>query len=513
MRDPRRHIAAIGRALLGVAVALCLVTAAVPQLRTERARFLVEHLDLEAATQVEGARWEHFQLAHLNDDSTFRVEVKSRQIAWSWLSAAEGLADAILSGRNSIFVSINQEEAQEKIRYAKRVNEALTPWVRAVFVRDSLSELELDNGARLISLPARPPRGKSRANVYLDEFAHTRGDRVIYTGALPVISKGGGRLRMGSSPLGASGTFWEVYTQQIKKYPGYRRKATPWWAVQAFCTDVAEARTLAPRLSTAERVALFGNDRIRAIYDNLIEEDFQQEYEAAFVDESTAWITWDELKRVEDPDHLWVNAAVRGAELSAATDAIEELARLVRAGTVEPAFAGGLDVGRTRNTTELFLVGLTTTGSYPLRLSLSLDNVEFDDQAAIAAAVLRRLNVTKLYIDRNGLGMNLAENLQRAFPVKAEGVDFTGPRKTVWATDAKMLVQRGKTPLPVNRDLAYQIHSIKKSVTAAKNLVFDTARNEKHHADKFWAWALALSAARAPVTPLDEPQSYTYETW
>ena len=72
-----------------------------------------------------------------------------------------------------------------------------------------------------------------------------------------------------------------------------------------------------------------------------------------------------------------------------------------------------------------------------------------------------------------------------------------GATKNLWATDAKMLIQQGKTPLPVNRDIAYQIHSIKRRVTPSRNLVFDTETNEKHHADKFWAWALMLAAAKA----------------
>ena len=79
-----------------------------------RRLFLVDFLDMEAATGVTGARWEAFQLAHLDDDGTFRIENKSRQIAWSWLSAAEAIADAAgasITGtppRDSIFVSINQ---------------------------------------------------------------------------------------------------------------------------------------------------------------------------------------------------------------------------------------------------------------------------------------------------------------------------------------------------------------------------------------------------------------------
>jgi phage FluMu gp28-like protein len=477
------------------------------QLRSLRAQFLVEHLDLEAATQVEGAKWEHFQLAHLNDERTFRIEVKSRQIAWSWLSAIEGLADAILAGRSSIYVSINLEEAKEKIRYARLGAEALPSWVRPTFTRDNELMVELANGARLISLPARPPRGKARMNVYLDEFAHVRDDRKIYTGALPVISKGGGRLRVASSPLGASGVFWEVYAEQLRAYPGYGRKATPWWLVQAFCVNAGQAKLLAPTLPTAERVELFGNERIKAIFANLPEEDFQQEYECAFVDEATAWISWEEIRGVQDKDLRWVSAQCT-AEIDGVDAAIAELRRLLDAGLVEPTFAGGMDIGRTRNATELFLVGLSTVGSYPLRLALTLQNCDFDAQLAAATAVLKQLPVSALLIDHNGMGRNLAESLGKAFPTKAQGVDFTNASKTLWATDAKMLVQQRKTPIPVDRDIAYQIHSIKKTITAAKNLVFDTDRNEKHHADKFWAWALALAAARSAVpTPAVAPLS------
>ena len=179
-------------------------------IKSERCQFLVDTVDLEQATGVVGARWEYFQLAHLNDDSTFRIEDKARQIAWSWLSAAEAVAEALLYQRDSVFVSINQEEAKEKIRYARTIFDALRPDIRqrVKLLRDNELGIEFGNGARLNSLPARPPRGRARSNVYLDEFAHVARDRQIYTAALPIISKGG-RLRIGSSPMGASGTFWK----------------------------------------------------------------------------------------------------------------------------------------------------------------------------------------------------------------------------------------------------------------------------------------------------------------
>lgn len=461
-------------------------------LRTERARFLVECLDLPGATGVEDAKWEGFQLSHLNDDSTFRIEDKARQIAWSWLSAAEGVASAILDGRGSIYVSINQREAQEKIRYAREVYEHLQLSGLPRLVRETRQELELENGARLISLPSRAPRGLARMNFYGDEFAHLKAAREIYTGAVPVISKGGGWLRLGSSLLGASGLHWEISTQSVRPYPGYSRKRTPWWEVQAFCLNVREASTLAPTLSTDQRVDLFGNDRIKAIFANMPLEDFQQEYEAVYVDEASAWIPWPEIQANQDPELVCELASARERDLSPATTALDRLAELVRRQQVELAFSAGVDVGRTTNATEMFVVGISPSGTYPLRLGVTMQSMDFDDQEGVIGWALSRLPITRMLIDRTGIGRHIAENLQRRFPGVAQGVDFTNPTKELWATRARMVLQQRKAPLPVDREIAYQIHSIKRTRTASNNLVFDTERDEKHHADKFWAWALAV---------------------
>ncbi len=472
------------------------------QPKTERCAFLVDNLDLPEAAQFEGARWEHFQLSHLQDDSTFRTEVKSRQIAWSFLSAAEAVADGILEGASSVFVSINLDEAKEKIRYAHNVRHALPRAMRPKLLTDNKQEIEFDTGARLISLPSTAPRGKAQMNVYLDEFAHVRDDKVIYTAALPMMTKGNRRLRMASSPMGGSGRFWEVHTESLQPFPGYTRKSTPWWEVQAFCRNVKAARRMAPTLTTFERVGMFGNDRIKALYANMPEEDFQQEYECKFVDESTAWITWEEIK-ANQMAHIGpaIMVAVKDSTIDRALEAVGELADLVSNQAVELVFGAGYDVGRTRNTSELYLVGVSTLHSYPVRLAISLDNCDFDSQVAVLTAVLTRLPLMGLLIDRNGIGRNLAETMERLFPGKAAGVDFTNQSKALWATDGKMLFQQRRAPIPADKDLAYQIHSIKRKVTAAKNLVFDTERNEKHHADKFWALMLALSVATIIEAP------------
>jgi phage FluMu gp28-like protein len=247
-------------------------------------------------------------------------------------------------------------------------------------------------------------------------------------------------------------------------------------------------------------VGRFGTPRLRLIFDNLLLEDFQQEYECAWVDESTAWITWEEIKRNQrDTNGSCLTASGVGVVgVAQAFAAIDQLALLVVQGHVEQSLAGGMDVGRTRNTTELFFVGRTEFGSLPLRLMITLDNVEFADQQAVLDHALTVLPVTKVLIDRTGLGMQLAEQATARHGIRAEGVTFTNDLKHLWSVELKVQLQKGHVPLPLDRDLTYQLHSIKKTLTPGHHLAFesDPALANRHHADKYWALALAVFAAR-----------------
>jgi phage FluMu gp28-like protein len=171
-----------------------------------------------------------------------------------------------------------------------------------------------------------------------------------------------------------------------------------------------------------------------------------------------------------------------------------------------------MDIGRTRNATELFLVA-SDHNKYPLRFALTFQGWDFDSQLEGITFVMEKLPIAKLQIDMTGIGYNLAENAMKRYPGKVYGVSFSNQLKQLWATDAKMLFQQKRVPLPVDREIAYQCHSIKKMVTASKSLVFDTDRNEKHHADKFWALALAWNSARAGGVTLMVPESVSLLTY
>lgn len=464
---------------------------------TERCRFLMETLDLAEATGAEDPVWEPFQLLHFNDDGRFRIERKGRQIAWSWTAAAEAVAEAVLHQQESLFVSINQDEAKEKIRYARKIFQSLGGIAKPDIVRDNELGLELDvrgERVRLISLPAKAPRGKPGFNVYLDEFAHTPKAQEIYSGALPVTTRGG-KLRLGSSPMGASGRFWEVFTESMEAYPDYSRKTTPWWEVSALSTDPARARLVAPAMTTEERVERFGKEAVAQLYRNMPLEAFQQEYECAFLDEHSAWITWDEIRAAQRHGLKCAIASGKAVDTSDVLLAIEKVARWVRQRKIEQSFGLGIDIGRVSDTTEIFLIGQGEADARPLRMALTLDNVPFDEQYDVVHTAIKELPVTKALIDEGGLGRNLAENAERAFPSKAEGVSFTSDSKALWSSDAKVQMQKNLCLLPVDRDIAYQIHSIKRTTTPSRRMKFDVDTDSGHHADKYWAWVLGLSAA------------------
>ena len=467
-----------------------------------KAQFAQQFIDLPDAAGVPGARWEAFQIKYLNNTSRFGIDVKARQIAWSFTAALDAVIDGVLSPNTPhIFVSINLDEAKEKIRYAKAIINAINPKMRPALIRESQTALEFENGSRLISHPCRPVRGKAQARVYLDEMAHYAEslDRAIYLAALPSTTKGGGYMRIGSSPFGARGLFWEIVDQGLKKWPGFKRMRIPWWEIHSLCEDVPNAKLEAPGYLTEVRVEEFGTPVLKEIFQNMFLEDFCHEYECMWVDETVAWISWEMIQKNQNPQHVWWHAKT----LDQAYTMLDYVALAVRERLIEFVMTAGIDIGRKRDLTELMVFGKSATGLLPLRFSVSLDKVEYDDQEKFFKKVVDTLPLTKVLIDNNGIGAQLAENLHK-YNRKCEEFPFTNPSKELLAVEARLQFQRGAVPIPLDRDIAYQIHSIKKTSTASKNNVYDTERNAKHHADKFWGAALGIFAAKTGLATWDD---------
>jgi phage FluMu gp28-like protein len=430
---------------------------------------------------------EDYQLAFLRSKANYRCVEKARQVGYSWLFACEALARAHLRDTyTGVFVSYNLADAKEKIAYCQQMHDELPLEYQKKRITDSKLELAFQSNnasrrvSRIISNPSKAPRGK-KGDIYLDELAHCTNDREIYKGSTALILRSSSQLSTASSPLGRRGIFWEIARQEVQAYPSYWRQSVPWWLCSFLCKDTATASKVAPTMATHDRVAMFGKKNIKEQFASLLLEDFQQEFEVLYSDETLTFFPYDLILPNTSDDVVLF-------------DDITELAGLVKGRVVI-----GYDVGRKRDYSAMAVCEEMKNGSLVLRMMREFDKVPFAQQESACRVVLDTLPVARFSIDNNGIGMMLAENLHADYP-QVIPEDFTTPSKEMWCTDLKIRFQKHTMELPKDRDLTAQIHSIKKSVTSGGRVTFDADRDAaRGHADKFWALALAAQKERRAI--------------
>lgn len=442
--------------------------------------------------------------------------LKSRQTGFSFVVAIKGLVKAFDPARTQYtkqFVSYNEEDAQEKIRYARQFYDSIPKRYKKKLIHQTATMLEFaDVGgkttSRLISLPCRQPRGRN-GDICLDEFAIylPRLSKEIYTAAsFCTLRKG--CIEVGSTPLGTIGKFYEICTDR-ENYPNFDRYFVPWWYARVMCKDVRGAVQLAKDMPTEERVERFGTDRLISLYRNSTLEDFQQECECVFIDSSASYISLDLIyantpgRREDDiplnieNDEEYFNAK-RDVEIHCFKDADDFILNYSPEKYGSPLYMG-LDIGRTFDATVFYIIGLVN-GKQRSVLRHEMRNADFDSQFDVLCRLMEDLPIYRCAIDNGGIGSNLAENAQKRYGERVEPYRFSLQSKEVLAMNVKMGLERREYELDNNRDFHAQIHSIKRTPSSGGGFRYDAERNERGHADSFWAWALASYAASAKNT-------------
>lgn len=440
--------------------------------------------------------------------------LKSRRTGFSFATALKGLSKALDPGRQKYvkqFVSYNESDALEKIRYAREFYDSIPKWARKPIVTENKSELEfLDaNGkttSRLISMPCRPPRGKG-GDISLDEFGIflPNMSKLVYTAALYVISRGG-NIEVGSTPLGCIGRFYEICTDR-KKYPAYQRFNVPWWFSTALCTDVARAVREAPEMNTAERVERFASSTLKEIFSNDVLEDFQQECECAFIDTAESYISLEEIYSCVPGMDDGFQAAEISDELPEVGEAESwlkkelEIHHSVSDMCTKPydidrdgVLYIGYDIAKKRDATSIFVLGKLADGRKKVYGYEELRAKDFEYQINCIRELLKSLPVRRVCLDSTGMGAPIAERLEKEFGAKVEGVLFNTESKEAMAQNIKIGLQRKEFILPNDKNLHHQIHSIRRIPTVGGHFRYDADRDENGHADSFWAFALANNA-------------------
>lgn len=329
-----------------------------------------------------------YQVRFLEDGSRFRVVLKSRQTGMSNAIAIEALHKAITrSDSTELFVSKDQKAASVMVRYCQHTLNGLRTPPR--LVNENQSELTFENGSRIISLPATPSTGRSIAatDVYLDEFAFTAYDQLIYESIIGTISTGG-RLTINSTANGRANLYFRLWSGL--EGGEWSRHRIHW----SDCPRYRDDPTWEPRTRAS-----------------MTRQAFAQEYDCDFIASGDA---------VFDP---------------------ADLVRAKRDWDPDPAGCSQIinawDIGRRQDHTVGWTIGLKGDTWHELDYDRMLVPYPVV-QAAIDARHLERGGTT--YVESNGVGDPVIENLTvRVTPFT------TGAKSKTQAIQAlQLLLQQGK---------------------------------------------------------------------
>lgn len=413
-----------------------------------------------------------FQQNWLLNKARFKVGLMARQVGKSFIISLEAVDDAIETGENWVLLSAGERQSKELMSkvamHCKAYSIAASEiepdsFLASDGIRYTILTIYLPNGARIIGLPANPDTARGfSANVILDEFAFHRDSNAIWRALFPSIARGY-KLRVVSTPQGLGNKFHSLWTSDNQYSKHF--------------VDIYKA--------VADGVP-HNIDELKEGIDD--DEAWQQEFECLFIDDSSTLLSYDLISSCMDQtlpgeiDYEDFNLDAFNPELTG------------------PVYTG-VDIGRKRDRTVFWHNELLGDVFYN-RLSVVANKVKFKQQQEMLSRMIRKFSVTRCCIDATGIGAQLAEDTVDEFdPFRVEAVEFTNKVKTDLAVRALRMFQDKRIRIPVDRTLRDDLHSIKKTTTAAGHARFDAERTKEGHADRFWALALSLMASEEGSTP------------
>lgn len=411
-----------------------------------------------------------YQKLWLADKSRFKIGMFARQTGKTFTTTLELVDDCFeaeaAGGRSRwVILSRGERQAKEAIEegvkkhckaYALGIKEVEGEFKGAGGERYTMLDVLLPGGSRITALPANPDTARGfSANVFLDEFAFHADSRKIWTALFPVISNGW-KLRVTSTPNGKGNKFYELMTDQALDAVWSRH----------LCDIYRAVADGLPRNIEEMRVAL--ND----------EDAWAQEFELKWLDEASAWLSFDLIDACE-----------------------HDQAGRPELYTGGPCYVG-VDIG-IRN--DLFVIWVLERVGDVLwtREIITRKRAPFAEQDALLDEVFRRYRVLRVCMDQTGMGEKPVEDAQRRHGTsRVEGVIFTAANKLTLATAGKEAFEDRKIRTPLgDRDLRSDLHKLQKisGPTGAPRFVAES--DASGHADRTWAGFLAVNAAACNFFP------------
>mgnify|MGYP003649658745 FL=1 len=161
----------------------------------------------------------------------FNIILKSRQQGLSTLAAAYSVWMTIFKKEQSILIIATKLKiAQNFIVKVKSMLRSLPKWlILPEVVSNNKQEIVFNTGSQIKAIPTSEDAGRSESLSLLivDEAAFVRNFDTIWTGIYPTLSTGGRAIIL-STPNGAGGQYYKLYTQAESGLNEFNAIKIPW---------------------------------------------------------------------------------------------------------------------------------------------------------------------------------------------------------------------------------------------------------------------------------------------
>ena len=459
--------------------------------RQKRAKNDFSHLsDEEIEEFLRDGLFEYQSILWDNRRQRTRNILKARQIGLTYYFAKEAFADALLTGRNKIFLSASRAQARIFQGYIKLF--ALEAFGVELLGGDQVSIITPHGVATFYFLSTNSATAQGyHGDVYIDEY--------FWIPSFAKLKKLAGAM---AAQKDWSRTF--LSTPSVTGHEAY-----PFWTGSEFNernrkdnkkeVDFPTRKELrkAPRrcadgvwrwiitLDDAERMGckLFNRDQL--LLENSPEE-FRQLYCCHFIDDSGSIFQYSSL-------------------VQCLGDA-EEFPR----GVDRRQVAIGYDPARgSRDGASIVVVAIPNSykGVFYVLEKITLHNTCWSAQAEIIKELCQKYDVRHITIDRTGEGSGVFEMVEMFFPA-AEGIMYNLERKTKLVLKMQQVVNAGRIRWDASySDIAAGLLQIKRGVSSGGGkITYYAERTANGHADAAWALMHALEF-EGLILPEDAPAS------
>ncbi|MGB8352638.1 MAG: terminase family protein [Chthoniobacteraceae bacterium] len=424
----------------------------------------------------------------------------SRQIGKSYVLAAWALNRVLkFPGRLVTVLSNSRENGAEFVIKVREACEKLGPVLQSMETEDYSPDLTYENmrheirvmfdgkvgRIKVLAANPRTARGFS-GDLIMDEFAFHEDSRAIWEAAEPIISSNQDfELRIASTGNGKRNMFYQLCTDGRYKVSRVTRADAHATGDLKIYSSL-DGREITPAEARAEA---------------LDKRAYDQNYECSFEDENMPLLTTG-----------LINAAERCPWTACDRQAwsFETLGRIRAA---EGDIFLGQDFARSRDLSVQVVIEVAGALHRTLGI-LEMDSMRSPDQQRQLDLIAAMPRFRRAALDMTGNGLGLYEYAAETHGYSIEGVNFaaTEPvtdriqaegRKAptarvteIMATDLLALFEDKTIEIPADPILRDDLRKPEKVVSSGGRVSIAASRDAAGHADRFWAYALAVRAAR-----------------